>query len=485
MTSETASLRFLIERLNWPLRMVRWRVAREFGALLASKDHSEAALDVYLEWLSTRLFESEVVSALAVLLCTDESSLPSFELVSDRISRPSILADILLQEVYGKGKVHGQWETAHSGESPSSFEAEKFFADHKSSHVPPILSHKLTDLEIETGLPFMKQWAYEWHRLMEATDSPRSGYPYYFVDSILRQSGVNGQFSQRQCDVYRSAFLRTLACAVAHWGMPANSAALRALESLPLIRGLANLDPIDRPPWLLDIPEQCAESADESLEKLIRDLIAAGSDKHDMQPVSLKIPISTEIAEFADLSVMALLVSSDFVPDLDNDASSFQRTLPWILPDGISAEGALEHAEISKFFAGGTDGKAAPICLDLWPLPSGFWLNEYFQIGISLPGPYVFSGDTHLSCKHGGIEIISGAESVADWRVWHDHWTPLYAKDGATRCGTVTNLNQHEIAKARDRHEMTLGWLVELNIWQSKTDYGELELTSRREFFFD
>lgn len=484
VVSNDTTLRMLIERLNWPVRMVRWRVAREFGALLSSKDHSRQALNIYLDWLSSRQFESEIGSALAVLFCTAEDGLPSFRDVVGNISRPSILADMMLQSIFGGGKVKGQWETAHSGEVPPSFEPAKFFLDHKSAHVPPILGNELAKIEVKTGLPFMRQWAFEWHSLMESTKSPHSGYPFYFVDAHLRRSGVNGQFSQRQCDVYQSAFLRTLACAVNCWDMPAKKATQWALDTLPVNRGLVKLDPVDRPPWLSDIPEKCAEATG-SLEPLVRSLIAAGLGQTSMQPVALKIPISADIAEFADLSVSAILASNDFVPDLNHEHTPLVRGLPWILPDGISLEGPIEQEDIATFTSSGITGTAAPLCLDLWPLPSGFWHNDYFQVGIALPAPYAFQGQVNVTCRDDHIEIVSGQNTVALWKVWHDRWTPLYAKNGATRCGTLTELHEDEITKAKNRHGMALGWFVELNVWKRKSEFGDFQPDRRREFFHD
>lgn len=484
LASNESSLRMLIERLNWPVRMVRWRAAREYGALLSSKDYSKRALKVYLDWLSSRQFESEIGSALAVLLCTAKNELPSFRAVVGYISKPSILADMMLQSVYGRGKIKGQWEKAHSGEVPPSFRPGKFFLDHKSAHVPPIFGDSLSGLEAKTGLPFMRQWAFEWHCLMESTKSPHSGYPYHFNDLHLNRAGVNGQFSQRQCDVYRSAFLRTLACAVDCWDMPANKADQWALDTLPVNRGLVELDPVDRPPWLSDIPEKCTIAAG-SLEPLVRNLIEPGLGQQSMRPVALKIPISADIAEFAALTVLAVLASSDFVPDLNLEHTPLERPLLWTLPDGISLEGPFENRDIATFTSPGITGAAAPLCLDLWPQCSGFWHNDYFQRGIQLPAPYAFQGQVNVACRDNHIEITSGRHSVASWNVWHDRWTPLYAKDGATRCGTLTELHEDEVTKAKDRHGMALGWLVELKVWKRKMEYGEFELKSRREFFRD
>ena len=41
-----SSLRMLVERLNWPVRLVRWQIARQLGALLSSGDCSELAADI-------------------------------------------------------------------------------------------------------------------------------------------------------------------------------------------------------------------------------------------------------------------------------------------------------------------------------------------------------------------------------------------------------------------------------------------------------
>src|SRR6266446_6476031 len=132
-SADVSTMRMLIERVRWPVRMVRWRAAKEFGALLSSDAHSKNARDVYLDWISTREFESEVVSALAVLLCTKDDGLPSFGAVSGYLSRPSILADMMLQFIYGKGKTKGCWENAHSGPVPDSFRSEIYFENHKSA----------------------------------------------------------------------------------------------------------------------------------------------------------------------------------------------------------------------------------------------------------------------------------------------------------------------------------------------------------------
>jgi hypothetical protein len=214
-------MRVLLERLNWPVRFVRWRAAKEYADLLSSPQR-KVATRVYLDWLKNRKLESEVVSGLSILLGMEPGSLPRAEEVKANIHKSSILADFLFQRVYHK--VLGGWVTANSGAAPRDYEPDKYFDEHKGQFVPLLLYNEFKRLEEDHGLPFIQQWAYEWRKVMNETGSPHSSFPYHFMDAAKSRAGIVGQFSQAQCSVYRSAYLRTLSFAVQEWEMPRNDA---------------------------------------------------------------------------------------------------------------------------------------------------------------------------------------------------------------------------------------------------------------------
>jgi hypothetical protein len=478
-----STVRILLDRLNWPIRMVRWLAAREFAGLLSRGAHQKKATEAYLDWLSIRQFESQVVSGLAVLLCMHEETLPPFLDECEHINRPSIVADLMLQHVYGYGKRRGGWLSAHSGPCPNSFASERYFEDHKGAHVPPIFGDDLKRLEGRSGRPFTRHWAFEWRKLMDVTKSPYSGFPYHFVGSTLQRSGVFGQFSQAQCDVYRSAYLRTLAFAVSQWELPLEEAAFYSSICLPLNGALAHIKPIQRPDWLADIPERCCE-VDSALDELTRDLVKAGNGQPGMRPVNLEIPIKASLFEFGNLSVSAVLVSEDFVPDPD-DSSYFAQHTGWILPDGITFAGTMDKKDPADFVRQGSQGASIPVCLSLWPFPSGFWHNDYFASGLALPSPYNFSDPPEIACNERDISMHLDGTPVGILSIWHDHWTPLYPKGGNTRCGMLTQMREIDLESSQTLHGMELGWVVQLRLWSRKTDYGEYELKTRRQFFRD
>ncbi|HZD61737.1 MAG TPA: hypothetical protein VE200_02990, partial [Xanthobacteraceae bacterium] len=158
----------------------------------------------------------------------------------------------------------------------------------------------------------------------------------------------------------------------------------------------------------------------------------------------------------------------------------------WPLPDGITFEGKMDEEEIDRFTVQGQTGHCTPVCLRVFPMPWGYWLTDYLVAGLALPAAYLFEGPPEVSCDEHGIGVQTDGSAVAKMAIWHDQWTPLYAKDGGlTRCGILTEIRMPHLDQALERHGLRLGWVAQLRFWSRAADYGEYELTTRREFFFD
>jgi hypothetical protein len=157
-------IELLVQRLGWPVKLVRWRTARSVRTLLESDRWSGSATSVLLNWLETRQYESEVATVLSVLLVTAPSGRTSFHEVVSRIQHPSLLSDLLLEQIYGPGQVQGSWD-ANRTEAPAGFVPAKYFESHKTQDVPLILRDNLLQLERESGRPFLRRWAFEWQQI--------------------------------------------------------------------------------------------------------------------------------------------------------------------------------------------------------------------------------------------------------------------------------------------------------------------------------
>lgn len=482
VTTDNTSLRMLAERLNHPIRLTRWSAAREIAALLATQRYGFSMKSVLLDWLRSRTLESEIATGLSVLLCHASTEAVQLDEVAAVNARPSPLAEMQLAFVFNLQPTGQAWLRCHSGPAPHSFEPEEYFLKNKGAQVPQVLESSLRRLENGLKMPFFKQWAFEWHSVMEKTKSDHSGFPYYFVDASLSRNGVRAQLSQRQCDVYRSAYLRTLSCAAGAWGAPVGLMLQASLETLPANRGLLDVLPTTRPTWL-DRKFECAELTSE-LGSVGRKLVNAHKGENDRRLASLRVPLAGDAIDFGHLTMRSVLVTSDFVPN-DTSLKGADRTLPWVLPDRVSLRGRLENVAAADYATKGEVGSLIPLTLDVFALPFGFWHGDYFQAGISVPAPYGCRGYIDLTCEYNRIAVSSQRRLVGDWRYWHDQWIPEYHAEGMTRVGCITEIDPDDVEWARRKFDARIGWVIDARYWTRQSDYGEFAKSEQRAFYFE
>lgn len=475
--------RFILERLNWPVRFARLQAAREYAKLLADPSFGSTALQTYLAWLKERRTESETCSGLAVLFAAERSHLPSRAVLTQNIVHPSMLADFMLKEVYGPLASVDDWTSQHSGEAPPSFEAPAYFLRNRTAQIPSSLGDELTRLEKMSRLPFMKQWAFEWEKTSTAAAAPLSGFPYHFLDASIERSGVSAQIDQRQGDIYRSAYLRTLHCAVDLWNMPLDVAYTAACKCLPLVRGLVDIERAGRPRWLGELPDACASEA-APLEPIIRQILKAAAGSGALVPVHLRTPLSLDISEFSSLTVSCALLSDDYVPVPDADIADLGGSA-WELPIGSLFSGQPPRLNAEDRFQPAVQGKRLPLCVEVFPFPFGYWLGDLFHLGLGLPASYAFPQPISYRCADGGIVTEASRQPVGRWTIWNDHWTNLYPKGGNTRCGCVSELRPEHIANAAQRFGLRVGWTADLKIWSREKSYDELKLLRKSIHFLD
>lgn len=477
------SARFLLERLNWPVRFVRLQAAREYARLMADESLGAAALKTYLTWMSERRTENEVCSGLAVLFAARTNHLPSIDALSQNLQRPSILADYMLKEIYGSAAAGDSWTSRHSGGAHASFEPGEYFLRHQGDQIPPSLSLELRRLEQLSGRPFLKQWAFEWQHMQTSTKAPLSGFPYHFLEASLERSGVTAQLDQRQGDTYRSAYLRTLHYAVDKWRMPLDVASAAATKCLPLNRGLVDVRSVDRPQWIGELPDEFAPD-NASLEPIIKAMLKAATKTDGLVPVHLRTPLSLKISEFSSLTVSCALLSENFTPNTDEDYAEL-RTSEWDLPEGSLFSGSSRPLPADDYARPTLQGTRLPFCVDIFPFPFGYWMGDLLHLGLSLPASYIFDKPISYHCKGGGILTEINGQPIGRWTTWNDHWNYLYPKGGNTRCGSVSEMRPADIVAAADRFGLKVGWTADIKIWRREKSYDELELVKKSTFFFD
>lgn len=475
ITADAATIiELLVQRLGWPVKLVRWRTARSVRALLESDRWSGSATSVLLNWLETRQYESEVATALSVLLVTAPSGRPSFHEVVGRIHHPSLLSDLLLEQIYGPGQVQGGWDATQT-EVPAGFVPTKYFESHKTQDVPLILRDNLLRLERKSGRPFLRQWAFEWQQIQDSVPAPYSDYPNYFGDFNLGRSGVHPQVLTRQSEVLRSAYLRTFGYAVSEWGMPLQRAIMYVTDTLPVLLGLFEVDPAPAPEWLGDFANDCCASGAD-LEKLARRIFAA-SQGEGQQLLSLTVPTPQGVVEFGEISLQSYFVSDDVAPRNEAFLPDLQE---FLVPDNFSFLSDLPDTELARWYSRWRKDEAVgtvkPTTFAAIPLLHGTWHDEYIGAGLRLPTSECFVGSVKVDADRSGLKVTTGSTEVARTTFWHDHWTPLNMPErGGTRVGSTCHLDHALLTRTLKRQGLRLAWQVRVTTYTTKDNgWGDL-----------
>jgi hypothetical protein len=147
---------------------------------------------------------------------------------------------------------------------------------------------------------------------------------------------------------------------------------------------------------------------------------------------------------------------------------------------GMPAGTTIEEASTN-----GKAGNEVPVCHCLLPIPFGTWQSDYFSMGLRISASYTVP-NTEIRCTRESIDCIAPDGKVASrTRIWNDDWAPTYPKEGSTRCGTATMIDEAMLVAAQRRFGRNLAWVASLRIWDRKTEYGEYAESRRTTFVLD
>jgi len=230
----------------------------------ATRAETEPAL---LQLLRSRKLEAEVVEVLFIFWMATQGNgyTPAAEL-SESIPKPSLLSDLLLKSL----GLSVQAGDTNLKEVPEDFKIPDDFDGVQGVDLPRMFRTSMNRLEVRTGLPFVRQMAFEWTESRAIyPDAPYQGDPWHFTRPL--GDGFIGQLSARAALRAISAYLRVLAVAKQFWNMPSELADEKSLLALPVHPTLALLRP-RRPDWF---PAPTDFDGDtEAIEAAFRTLLA-------------------------------------------------------------------------------------------------------------------------------------------------------------------------------------------------------------------
>lgn len=426
-------LRILIARLGWPSTSARWWSMQELAARLseaAMRDETECEL---LHRLSSRKLEAEVVEVLCIFWMAAQACgySPTLKL-AESIPLSSILSDLLLESfgVFAEGDEELE-------EAPEEFEIPQDFDGVQGSDLPRMFRTSMDELENRTGLPFVRQMAFEWTANRSAyPDAPFQGDPWHFSRPL--GNGFVGQLSSRTALRGISAYLRTLAVAEEFWGMPTDRAEAKALLALPVHPTLALLRP-QRPVWFPAKTDFDGET--EAIEISLRTLVGrVQTARPGDELIAFSSPIVMSMGRCVEVSIVRWSQaegSSIADADLAAHLGGFWAN-GWMLRSA-----SPEPLSTTTIFAPPQLGGLMEEQCNAWPLaaPLGFDRLGYLQHDLypgrlflpTLPG----SDQAEMAPRDGQLEIKVGGQIVADLCYWNAGWGAARPMQFSGNCGTA------------------------------------------------
>jgi hypothetical protein len=200
-----------------------------------------------------------------------------------------------------------------------------------------------------------------------------------------------------------------------------------------------------------------------------------------MMLVSLDTPVASSVQKYAKLTLSAHLITPDY--ELTDDAFLYEKILLMPVADTFELKGPPPEITIQEARTEGKKGDEVAVCSWLFPIPFGCWQGDYMKVKI--PAPYTVP-NTEIRCTGESIDCIASDGKLASrTRIWNDDWSPAYPKEGSTRCGTATLIDQMLLDEAMERLRRKLAFFIRLRIWDREKEYGDYSESERTCFLLD
>ena len=441
------ALQMLIERLLWPIPRVRWEAARGVANLIREED--EKAASALLDWILARRLESEVALGLGIIDAFCLADYFEFADISKSVRAPSLLSDFLLKKNFSTASGLSPIRYPRSPSDPATLpqHQETWFDHHRETAVPPIFSHLLTQLQEATGFPFMAGWKYEWRSLQATSPRPDIERPSFFFGA---RPYLPSRFHTGQRELYLSAYLRTLAFAAMNGAIPYDVAESYALYALTLNRGLAELEPVERPDWAKHLLPCNAERIKELAQNLwtsAEDDVSSGEALLALRVVDFE---KDGFIEFDTTLVIGL-------PGFTGSPAE-AVTLDVLTLDARSDEmtGPLGQ---NPDFVPPSLGRPLRMTQQISPEPIGS-VHIDMAMNIRLASPNIFGTPATVQCGSSEIRLEAGADVLSRWTHWYADWEPAISRDLGSAVCSMTTVLKSSLDRLRASYGMETARLV-------------------------
>ena len=462
------ALTLLTERLLWPIPRVRWEAARSLARLI--RENETAASYALLNWIRNRRLESEASIGLSVIDAFNLCAFFDYVDLATSIQSPSLLSNFLLKKNFNDaGGLTGAFLTI----SPSlparlSMQEESWFDKYCETAVPRLFKNNLEYLQQSTGFPLLDWWKHDWCSLQSSDFRPEVTHPSFFT-------GVNrnhqGRFNRGQRELYISAYLRTLAFAMMN-GLPFHRAEFYARYALPMNRGLADLEPVERPIWARHFPQYDFRRVKELAQELWESAKCNLRSGEDL--LALRVIESGEYG-FVDFDMVLVIGPRGFSsgpPEAKTQKDIWINEIPGEMAGTV--DGSFDESVIAITCPTGMTQRICPEALGD--------VHIDMALNIRLASVNLFDTSAQVQCGPTDIRLETKSEVLSRWVHWYSDWEPMTHRDLISIVNSITTVSKSGLARLSASDSLEIARLVRVR--RASKHEIDLDLEAETESFW-
>lgn len=486
MTNRASELSVLFARLSHFSGMVRERTCVEIAQLL-NDDEWRGPVQWHLQqWMESQTLESVAIFALLIWIRArienTDTTLPDVEQMLAKYPRPSLLSLLLLRELYGQSVQAPDWCVLFSGDAPSDFEADDFFQKYARNFLPPVYKDTADNITRRTGEPFTKQWAWEWHRLLDATATEPDARVMDCRGRPDSEHYITVDF--RLSEIYRSAYLRALAWAICSEVLPENHALILAARCCPVDLALWQVRARARPAWWPRIPSMTG-TVDTTAARAMQELETLwehqASGDNDWIPVQASgrvgggtSPLELEIYGLFQRCMGPLIPTAAEVAEWYR-ATDYQQV---DVDSFLRLGGTLQPVPPSGFEQRFEDWLVVPasVRVDTLTVPRWQWWRAYRDIWA--PASFLGRDPLILRVTDTDITIEDSRGIIGRWIDWADNFQEKEVANLPPATGQCLLVRRDVISDFSSASRSSFCWIWRFTVYHRQHDYQPFETLS-------
>ena len=331
----------------------------------------------------------------------------------------------MLRTVYDTHEQSAPFRYAASPQTPAHLNEDMaaLFDRLQTMAVPPVFLRTLERLETVLDFGFVDRWRHDWSWICR---SHRGRVP--MVQFFLGPGqGRGGTLHMPQGEMLVSAYLRTLAYAMRIGTIPADQAEYHAMLALPMNRGLAELEPVERPVWSRNLLQRWRDSGHELVEEIWAQ--AGQQTLAGETPAALHL-VETDERDFSEVDIDVVIGHGTLnAGELVAEASKFdwKHAEPGCMGGGIQLRG----------------GSLGPVTLACPVAPEHIGrVDASVALQVKLACLALGWRRGRVRCRKHDIELQVGTEVVSRWHHWYAEWGPSRFTQLDTIVSSITTIQR-------------------------------------------